>query len=115
METVGVNVTHDASFCRCVNGEIDMFLEEERLSRKKHDNMPVKTVMELQESNFAGVTGLEYHDYSLRDTCNFFDVIFKKKMIKKIIETLKIKHLMMSKKITRNNYGFSIKEKILLF
>ena len=47
METVGVNVTHDASFCRCVNGEIDLFIEEERLSRKKHDNMPVKTVMEL--------------------------------------------------------------------
>ena len=75
METVGVNVTHDASFCRCVNGEIDLFIEEERLSRKKHDNMPVKTVMEYQESNFAGVTGLEYNDYSLRDTCNFFDVI----------------------------------------
>ena len=30
-------------------------------------------------------------------------------------KTLKIKHLLMSKKITRNNYGFSIKEKILLF
>ena len=80
METVGVNVTHDASFCRCVNGEINLFIEEERLSRKKHDTMPVKTVMEYQESNFAGVTGLEYHDYSLKDTCNFFDVIFKKKI-----------------------------------
>ena len=76
METVGVNVTHDASFCRCVNGEVNLFIEEERLSRKKHDTMPVKTVMEYQESNFAGVTGLEYNDYSLWDTCKFFDVIF---------------------------------------
>ena len=53
METVGVNVTHDASFCRCVNGEVNLFIEEERLSRKKHDTMPVKTVMEYQESNFV--------------------------------------------------------------
>ncbi len=77
-ETVGVNLTHNASLCRCVDGEIDLFIEEERLSRKKHDHMPVKAVMEYCGNESVGLTGLEYEDYMLGDTAELFSIILKK-------------------------------------
>ena len=46
MGTIGLNVTHDASLCHCVDGEIKLFIEEERLSRKKHDSIPIKAIFE---------------------------------------------------------------------
>lgn len=72
-------MTHDASFCHCVDGKVDLFIEEERLSRKKHDHMPVKAVMEYCEHEGVGLTGLEYEDYRLGDTAELFSIILKKK------------------------------------
>ena len=61
--TIGLNVTHDASLCHCVDGEIKLFIEEERLSRKKHDSIPIKAIFEYLEKDKVGITGLEYSDY----------------------------------------------------
>ena len=38
METVGINMTHDASFCHCVDGKVDLFIEEER------DSVEINTI-----------------------------------------------------------------------
>jgi carbamoyltransferase len=37
---IGVNISHDASICQITDGQIDWFIEEERLSRIKHDEFP---------------------------------------------------------------------------
>ncbi len=79
METVGINMTHDASFCRCVNGKVDLFIEEERLSRKKHDHTPVRSIIEHFESNSVGVTGLDYEDYDLDELTSFVELTLNKK------------------------------------
>ena len=71
METVGINMTHDASFCHCVDGKIDLFIEEERLSRKKHDHTPLRTIIEYFENSHAGVTGLEYDDVGLPEPVSY--------------------------------------------
>tara|TARA_B100000287_G_C20672092_1_gene793791 strand:- start:44 stop:1027 length:984 start_codon:yes stop_codon:yes gene_type:complete len=84
-ETVGLNLTHDASLCRCIDGEVDLFIEEERLSRKKHDSMPLKAILEyieqtsLGETNI-GLTGLHYSDYDLKDTASYIEVAIRKKL-----------------------------------
>ena len=78
MGTIGLNVTHDASLCHCVDGEIKLFIEEERLSRKKHDSIPIKAIFEYLEKDKVGITGLEYSDYDLKDTAAFIDVAIRK-------------------------------------
>ena len=44
-KTIAFNITHDASACKCSGGDIEVFLEEERLSRIKNDEYPVKTFL----------------------------------------------------------------------
>ncbi|OUV52444.1 MAG: hypothetical protein CBC73_05600 [Flavobacteriales bacterium TMED113] len=94
MKTVGINVTHDASLCQCVNGEIDLFIEEERLSRKKHDTMPIKVIFEHLEKANLGLTGLEYSDYDLKDTAAFIDVAIRKTIKKQEFNIYKEHHLL---------------------
>ena len=59
METVGINVTHDASLCKCVNGKITLFLEEERLSRTKYDEIPTNLISQFIDKDEVNFTGLE--------------------------------------------------------
>tara|TARA_B100002019_G_scaffold65892_1_gene56582 strand:+ start:134 stop:1057 length:924 start_codon:yes stop_codon:yes gene_type:complete len=79
METVGINMTHDASFCHCVDGKVDFFIEEERLSRNKHDHTPVRSIIEYFESNHAGVTGLQYEDLDLPTLTSYIELTLNKK------------------------------------
>ena len=72
-------MSHDASLCHCINGETSLFIEEERLSRRKHDYMPVKTIIEHFEGDHAGVTGLEYVDYDIEETAAFVELVLNKK------------------------------------
>ncbi len=62
-KTIAFNITHDASACKCSGGDIEVFLEEERLSRIKNDEYPVKTFLKLIEPGCSlGFTGLDYND-----------------------------------------------------
>ena len=47
-KTIAFNITHDASACKCSGGDIEVFLEEERLSRIKNDEYPIKTFLKLK-------------------------------------------------------------------
>ena len=75
METVGINMTHDASFCHCVDGKVDLFIEEERLSRKKHDHTPIRSIIEYFQNEHAGVTGLDYEDCALDELTPFIEPV----------------------------------------
>ena len=79
METVGINMTHDASFCRCVDGKVDLFIEEERLSRKKHDHTPIRSIIEHFQNKHAGVTGLDYEDCALDELSAYIELTLNKK------------------------------------
>ena len=93
METVGINMTHDASFCHCVDGKIDLFIEEERLSRKKHDHTPLRTIIEYFENSHAGVTGLEYDDVGLPELSAYIELALKKKS-NVVVDLYKEHHLL---------------------
>jgi len=41
---LGINTSHNGSVCVLVNGEIDFFLEEERLSKLKYDDLPIELI-----------------------------------------------------------------------
>ena len=79
METVGINMTHDASFCHCIDGKVDLFIEEERLSRKKHDHTPIRSIIEYFQNKHAGVTGLDYEDCALDELTPFIELTLNKK------------------------------------
>jgi carbamoyltransferase len=73
--SLGVHVTHDASVCQITNGKIDWFLEEERLSRIKHDEFPYLT---LANSNIAENIGKIqisslYEPHNIKETVSFFE------------------------------------------
>ena len=72
-------MTHDASFCRCVDGKVDLFIEEERLSRKKHDHTPIRSIIEYFQNKHAGVTGLDYEDCALDELTPFIELTLNKK------------------------------------
>ena len=69
MKTVGFNISHDGAICICNNGEIEYYLEEERVSGYKHDGFPAKafhklfgyetTAKQLEEYEYA-FSGLRY-------------------------------------------------------
>lgn len=44
--SLGAHVSHDASVSQITNGKIDWFIEEERLSRIKHDEYPYLSLMQ---------------------------------------------------------------------
>lgn len=44
MRIFSFNTTHDASVCSLVDGELEFFCKEERLSRKKRDGFPILSI-----------------------------------------------------------------------
>ena len=72
-------MTHDASFCHCVDGKVNLFIEEERLSGKKHDHTPIRSMIEYFQNKHAGVTGLDYEDCALDELTPFIEITLNKK------------------------------------
>jgi len=73
-KTLGINLTHDASICVCNNGKIELFQEEERISKIKHDDFPLRSLEKLLQGMEAtdfiskyhriGMTGLLYNNHA---------------------------------------------------
>jgi len=74
IKTLGIHVTHDASICVCNNGKIELFQEEERISKHKHDNYPLRSLENLFQNTkstdflsmyrMVGMTGLTANNHS---------------------------------------------------
>ena len=43
---LGINLSHNGSLCILKDGKVDFYLEEERLSRKKWDTLPLTDISE---------------------------------------------------------------------
>jgi len=75
---LGINLSHNSSVCVLDDGETIFFLEEERLSRLKHDPFPIKTITKI------------FHKYkideiSLSGISSFFNDYYYKKSIENIL------------------------------
>jgi len=63
---LGINLSHNSSVCVLEDGEIIFFLEEDRLSRNKHDAQPlylisyVSSLFKIDEISISGLMG--YYD-----------------------------------------------------
>lgn len=61
---LGINISHNGSVCVLSDGKIDFFIEEDRLSRKKHDNVPLEALKLISKKyliNEIAIAGLEHH------------------------------------------------------
>jgi carbamoyltransferase len=81
---LGVNLSHDGSICQInENGEIDWFVEEERYSRVKHQELPFSPIpfINFKDSNYSVQisTLFEYWDKrSAEETAKNFIALVKK-------------------------------------
>jgi carbamoyltransferase len=65
MNILGVNPFHNGSICILSNGELVYFLEEERLSRLKQDELPFKTLLKVLSKykiDYIAIGGLNHKD-----------------------------------------------------
>ena len=46
---LGINTSHNGSVCVLVDGKIDFFLEEDRITRMKHDSIPTKLLSYISQ------------------------------------------------------------------
>jgi len=60
MRILSFNVTHDSSVCSLNNGKIEFFCKEERLSRKKRDKHPFKSLELYHSLNFGKIDHVLY-------------------------------------------------------
>lgn len=55
MRVVSFNVTHDSSVCSYVDGKIEFYCKEERISKVKRDKAPFKSLELFYEQNFGSI------------------------------------------------------------
>ena len=63
---LGINLSHNGSLCILKDGKVDFYLEEERLSRKKWDTLPLKTLYKIYDKYIIDeivVTGINLYAY----------------------------------------------------
>ena len=61
---LGINTSHNGSVCVLKDGKVDFFLEEERITRLKHDNYPLETLKFISQNykiNQISLSGLLNH------------------------------------------------------
>jgi carbamoyltransferase len=60
MRVVALNVTHDSSVCSYVDGQIEFYCKEERLTRIKRDKNPYLSLQSFYEKNFGKIDHFLY-------------------------------------------------------
>ena len=95
MNILSINFSHDASICYLKNGEIKLYLKEERFSKIKKDFFPVKCINKFSQE--FGDEKIDYVvinnvDYSIKDDI-YFKYITKSLNVEKIINFEASHHL----------------------
>ena len=74
---LGITLSHNSSVCVLDDGEIIFFLEEDRLSRNKHDSLPLSLILQIStnftinEIHLSGLSGF-YNDFYYFKSLNLF-------------------------------------------
>lgn len=64
MTILGINVSHNGSICILKNGNVKLFIEEDRISRKKFDDIPLEIFKKISINHNVDniiITGLKQH------------------------------------------------------
>ena len=60
MRILAFNITHDSSVCSLLNGKLEFFCKEERLTRKKRDMHPFKSIELYKNLNLGKIDHILY-------------------------------------------------------
>ena len=63
MKIAGISRGHNASVCLINDGEIEFYIEEERLTRSKYDGAPFKGLLLSPSSEFLSLSEFPYLPY----------------------------------------------------
>ena len=67
---LGINTSHNGSVCVLKDGEIDFFLEEERVTKIKYDSLPLKLLSYISSKYHIDeivVSGISYYPFKLNE------------------------------------------------
>ena len=114
MRVLAFNVAHDSSVCSYVDGQIEFYCKEERLTRAKRDDCPFKTLDLYHQQNFGPIDHILYHCPSSKPPESILDDGFKviekyiyKKFDKKLNKFDDMRHHQCHASSAFYNSGFS--------
>ena len=99
---LGINTSHNGSVCVLKDGNIDFFLEEERLSKSKHDIYPLETLKFLSKKykiNEISISGLDHHWYpekNLKLYISYLSVLFPNTLVHNFLKPHHLCHTLSS-------------------
>jgi carbamoyltransferase len=108
---LGINTSHNGSVCVLADGEIVFFLEEERLSRTKHDDFPIELLKYLSKNfqiNEISLSGLG-HQWSFKKITlykSYLNLLFPNSPIKEYFDLHHTTHAFCS--FTNSNFKESL-------
>ena len=68
---LGINTSHNGSACLLIDGKVKFFLEEERITKRKHDEFPLRIIEYVSNNckiNEISVSGLYTHPFNLDES-----------------------------------------------
>ena len=114
MRILAFSVAHDSSVCCMNNGEIEFFCKEERVSRKKRDQVPFKSLELLKENLKGDIDHVLYctPSNSQKDVEGIISIYIDKIFNKKMENFSELKHHDCHMALAYANSGF---EEALVF
>ena len=105
MLVLGISPAHDASIALIRDGQLELFLKEERLSRKKRDKFPFLSLLKVKE--YLGSEKLDYCVLGSPTPGDFVQVeVFCEKLFNIKVETLCHQHHLQHTALAFYNSGF---------
>ncbi len=68
---LGINTSHNGSACLLIDGKVEFFLEEDRITKRKHDEFPLRIIEYISNNykiNEISVSGLYTHPFNLDES-----------------------------------------------
>ena len=99
---LGINTSHNGSVCLLVDGEIKFFLEEERITKTKHDSLPLKLLLYISKKykiDEIAVSGVYTYPFYLNES--ILNIL-----IFKYFPTTKIKYYLNNHHLTHSSISF---------
>lgn len=78
MRVLGISPAHDASVCLYENGKILSFYKEERLSRKKRDRIPIRSIYKTLTENCKDIDAIAFCSVITPELSEFYGYIVEK-------------------------------------
>ena len=100
---LGINTSHNGSVCVLSDGEIDFFLEEDRITRIKHDSIPLKLLSYISSKYYIdeiAISGLYTYPFEINE--RILEIL-----IRKFFPKTKITYYLNNHHLTHASISFS--------